>query len=306
MLEYRIALRRDRNQTKPETLANVAWWCFVDWAWVLVVAAAAAAVVRCSATFGTLQLFKLNRNVQICAFCSSCSRVYSLALVCACVCARMCLWKCVLELHARADALLFGCRAHIVLKTARMGYFSRLFSISSPFPWLLCCLSFVNETVWFFVLHTIGGSGADGDGRSGGGSDGVRSEHYDKTFNFHFGRFLFPSLPTMCAHRADVFVRPSEDTHVRDSFDSNMWLFCVWLCEYREHYTHSPKIIWNTFHALGLCHCSRCRCHSTAFSCCCFWWWRIFSPFRGSLALTAPCLCVCVFGALVCVILQKR
>lgn len=55
---------------------------------------------------------------------------------------------------ARADALLFGrvvsCTVQIVLKTARMGYFGRLFSISSPFWWLLLCER--NGLILFFLL----------------------------------------------------------------------------------------------------------------------------------------------------------
>lgn len=89
MLEYRIVLRRDRNQTKPETLTNVAWWCFVDWAWFLIVVVAAIVVI-CSATFGTLQHIQTeSKRSDLCILLYA-TRVRSHVFLCMCVCVGKC------------------------------------------------------------------------------------------------------------------------------------------------------------------------------------------------------------------------
>lgn len=193
------------------------------------------------------------------------------------------------------------CTVQIVLKTARMGYFGRLFSISSPFSWLLL-LCERNGLIFFLFCSVVTAHSAIGfDGGGGVGTKCTLWQNVQFSLRSIFGPIGVPDVVFVCMCQCG-----SEDNsiyvYVWDSFDSNMWLFCMWQCEYREHSTHSPKS--SGIHFIYI-HCSAYVIGVLLlplffFFCCCWcWWWRIFSPFSVSLALAMCILCVCA-------ILQKR
>lgn len=142
MLEYRIVLRRDRNQTKPETLANVAWWCFVDWG---MGSFRRLVVVRRSVTFGTLQHTYIqaaeSKRSDLCIsfFVYACfARSFVRARLCVCVCVSflccVCVWvgKCARAACARwcslARLVLYGvCTAHCTKNSLAWGIFDDCF-----------------------------------------------------------------------------------------------------------------------------------------------------------------------------------